>query len=65
MSAMNFLEKMKEIQDFLSNETDSYFHELKKMLNEEKIGKDQHTLKLILHLILGIGNNSHRYGNFF
>ena len=70
ISIVQYIKKMKMIQtaliSFLEKEnTDDNFINLKDLIIETKIHKDQHKFKSFLHLLLKISNNYHRQSFFF
>ena len=70
MNVLNFVEQMKNIHNCLLEYLDyegiveEYFGNLQDFI-EQNIKENKYKLKLLLHLILQIGNNHHRESNFF
>ncbi|KAK8898414.1 hypothetical protein M9Y10_000701 [Tritrichomonas musculus] len=67
MNVQEVLNEMKTIYNQLLKyfDDDEDFLFLTKTFDELEIGKNIHKLKLLLHLLVKIGNNRHRESNFF
>ena len=71
MSFQKYLDMMKDIHENILNyleeetKTEENFQILKDIFNNTKISDSQYDLLSLLHLISKIGNNFHRFPNFF